>query len=282
MKKGHYGEYSGNAKHSRVTSGNMADTKRDDEAHMEYLKEDVKYDDKHGHSDIDMTADEKHISKLAGDLKYDEKHHGAGKGKGAADGTGHKHPHTQLASELKGDEAINDPMNKDIGYLKSLRSEAPTNPSDIKQAPSAVTQFFRGIQNDTSGPKNFLKNIATAASIVAPIPSLGKLKAVQNLTKAFSNTTKQYSKLAKTKQVPIIGKPGKTTTVPTSSTTKQVSYANPRISGRTGSKPVDFKGPNPANKTGAGGNSYPSKTPNFRTIQSAQLEYMKLNSKLFK
>ena len=50
-------------------------TRRDDEAHMQYLKEDVDYDNKHGHSDIDMTADEKHISKLAGDLKYDEKHY---------------------------------------------------------------------------------------------------------------------------------------------------------------------------------------------------------------
>ena len=42
---------------------------------MKYLKEDVDYDNAHGHSDINMTADEKHISKLAGDLKYDEKHH---------------------------------------------------------------------------------------------------------------------------------------------------------------------------------------------------------------
>ena len=75
MEKGHYGHYSGNARHSRVTSHNMDATKRDDEAHMEYLKEDVKYDNKHGHSDSSMTSDEKHISKLAGDLKYDEKHH---------------------------------------------------------------------------------------------------------------------------------------------------------------------------------------------------------------
>jgi hypothetical protein len=79
MEKGHYGHYSGNARHSRVTSHNMAATKRDDEAHMQYLKEDIKYDNKHGHSDIDMTADEKHISKLAGDLKYDEKQHGSAK-----------------------------------------------------------------------------------------------------------------------------------------------------------------------------------------------------------
>ena len=73
--KGHYGEYSGNAKWSKVTSSNMGATKRDDEAHMKYLKEDVDYDNKHGHSDESMTADEKHISKLAGDLKYDEKKH---------------------------------------------------------------------------------------------------------------------------------------------------------------------------------------------------------------
>ena len=55
----------------------MGATKKDDEAHMQYLKEDVDYDNKHGHSDESMTADEKHISKLAGDLKYDEKKHGS-------------------------------------------------------------------------------------------------------------------------------------------------------------------------------------------------------------
>jgi len=75
--KGYYGEYTGNAKWSKVTSSNMGATKRDDEAHMKYLKEDVDYDNKHGHSDEKMTADEKHISKLAGDLKYDEKKHGS-------------------------------------------------------------------------------------------------------------------------------------------------------------------------------------------------------------
>ena len=75
--KGHYGEYSGNAKWSKVTSSNMSDTKKDDEAHMDYLKQDIKYDNKHGHSDENMTADEKHISRLAGDLKYDEKNQGS-------------------------------------------------------------------------------------------------------------------------------------------------------------------------------------------------------------
>tara|TARA_R100001369_G_scaffold13238_3_gene27459 strand:+ start:2090 stop:2344 length:255 start_codon:yes stop_codon:yes gene_type:complete len=79
MHKGHYGEYTGNAKwsrdhaHTKVTKENYKATKKDDEAHMKYLKEDVDYDNKHGHSDSSMTADEKHISKLAGDLKYDNK-----------------------------------------------------------------------------------------------------------------------------------------------------------------------------------------------------------------
>jgi len=76
MEKGHYGEYTGNArccKDTKVTKSNYDATKRDDEAHMTYLKEDVKYDNKHGHSDENMTADEKHISRLAGDLKYDNK-----------------------------------------------------------------------------------------------------------------------------------------------------------------------------------------------------------------
>ncbi len=207
MEKGHYGEYSGNSRHSRVTSHNMAATKRDDEAHMEYLKEDVKYDNKHGHSDIDMTADEKHISKLAGDLKYDEKHHGAAQHHG----------------------------------------ENGPNYGDIKEAPSKITQFFRGVKYDTSGPKNFLKNIATVAGIVAPIPSLGKLNVVSNLTKAFSNAPKQYSTLAKGKQTKSIG--------------GFREFANRDLRDHFNkvpkSKPVDFKGPNPAHNIGAGGNSYP-------------------------
>tara|TARA_R110000765_G_scaffold172378_1_gene277262 strand:+ start:3307 stop:3543 length:237 start_codon:yes stop_codon:yes gene_type:complete len=77
MEKGHYGQYTGNARHSKVTDQNFDDTKRDDEKHMKYLKEDVLNDQKYGgsHKDENQTADEKHISKIAGDLKYDEKHH---------------------------------------------------------------------------------------------------------------------------------------------------------------------------------------------------------------
>ena len=81
--KGYYGQYSGNSKfskdhaHTRVTSGNYKATERYDAAHIDYLKRDIDYDNKHGHSDEKMTADEKHISKLAGDMKYDKEHHGS-------------------------------------------------------------------------------------------------------------------------------------------------------------------------------------------------------------
>ena len=77
MEKGFFGQYSGNARHSRtpVTKKNYRASVADDAAHIHYLKEDINYDAKHGHSDKNMTADEKHISKLAGDIKYDKKHH---------------------------------------------------------------------------------------------------------------------------------------------------------------------------------------------------------------
>ncbi len=77
MEKGFFGQYSGNARHSRtpVTKKNYRASVADDAAHIHYLKMDIDYDAKHGHSDKDMTADEKHISKLAGDMKYDKKHH---------------------------------------------------------------------------------------------------------------------------------------------------------------------------------------------------------------
>ncbi len=81
--KGHYGEYTGNAKWSKnhadtkVTKSNYKASERDDAAHIDYLKRDINYDNKHGHSDSSMTSDEKHISKLAGDMKYDKQHHGS-------------------------------------------------------------------------------------------------------------------------------------------------------------------------------------------------------------
>ena len=65
--------------------------------------------------------------------------------------------------------------------------------------------------------------------------------------KSFQNAPKQYNKLAKGKQKESIG--------------GFREFANPKLRDHFNkvpkSKPVDFKGPNPAHNTGAGGNSYP-------------------------
>lgn len=111
--KGHYGEYTGNAKWSKnhadtkVTKGNYKASERDDAAHIDYLKRDIDYDNKHGHSDESMTADEKHISKLAGDMKYDKEHHGSpAKAVKSAGRSGHpSHMQPGFASgKVSGDE----------------------------------------------------------------------------------------------------------------------------------------------------------------------------------
>ena len=105
--KGHYGEYTGNAKWSRnhadtkVTKSNYKASERDDAAHIDYLKRDIDYDNKHGHSDENMTADEKHISKLAGDMKYDKKHHSPAKKAADAGRSGHPR-HMQSGADNSG------------------------------------------------------------------------------------------------------------------------------------------------------------------------------------
>ena len=59
---------------TKITKGNVKSAIKDDKAHMDYLKQDVNYDQKKGgkNKDINQTADEKHISKLAGDVKADK------------------------------------------------------------------------------------------------------------------------------------------------------------------------------------------------------------------
>ena len=53
MEKGHYGQYTGNARccaghaHTKVTTGNYKATERDDAAHIVALEKDMKYDKKH-------------------------------------------------------------------------------------------------------------------------------------------------------------------------------------------------------------------------------------------
>ena len=112
--KGHYGEYTGNAKWSKnhadtkVTKSNYKASERDDAAHIDYLKRDINYDNKHNHSDESMTADEKHISKLAGDMKYDKEHHDSPAKKAASAGRSghpsHMQPGAKNAGKASGDE----------------------------------------------------------------------------------------------------------------------------------------------------------------------------------
>ena len=108
MEKGHYGHYTGNARHSmdhahtKVTSRNLRATEKDDAAHMDYLKRDINYDAKHGGSNKKMTDDEKHISRLAGDLKYDKSHHSAVAMYGKAHGSMAKMEHTGEGSPAMG------------------------------------------------------------------------------------------------------------------------------------------------------------------------------------
>ena len=113
--KGHWGEYTGNAKwsrdhaHTRVTSKNYDDAVKDDAAHIDYLKRDINYDAKHGHSDENMTADEKHISKLAGDMKYDKEHHSPASAL-------HRHTDKHIRREAKKTARKNEGDEQDIYY----------------------------------------------------------------------------------------------------------------------------------------------------------------------
>jgi len=250
-KKGHYGEYGGNSRHSRVTSHNMVATKRDDEAHMEYLKEDVKYDNKHGHSDIDMTADEKHISKLAGDLKYDEKHHGAGKTIEPSKKTDNQILEKDLATGLV-EGTVTRYTGKPSKAVSSFITGAQHHHGDIKESPGVLTQLTRRLKNDQTGGFAMARNLGTTMLALAPIPSLGKINAVKNIASAFGNTSRQYLRGKNMTKIP--------NPIPESTKTYnklQYPMGKDAFNKVPKSKPVDFKGPNPAHKIGAGGNSYP-------------------------
>tara|TARA_R100000742_G_C4278632_1_gene101714 strand:+ start:3613 stop:4035 length:423 start_codon:yes stop_codon:yes gene_type:complete len=95
-----------------------------------------------------------------------------------------------------------------------------------------------------------MESFGKALGVAASFFPLGRVvKSIQGGTKvgrALSNTPKQYMKPYKVdgklyghfdksgkltnKYVPVVGKPGTTVKVPKNSSTKQVSYANPRIS----------------------------------------------------
>ena len=94
--------------------------------------------------------------------------------------------------------------------------------------PNKKTKMVSLVKRDKSGKP--IPEVRGGAGLFGYIGGPGKfLKAGKKLFKAFTNAPKQYMKGA-SKNVPIVGKPGKTVKVPKSSKTKQVSYVNPRIS----------------------------------------------------
>ena len=172
------------------------------------------------------------------------------------------------------------------------------NKADIKQAPNKITQFIRKVKNTPTGAPGaigFAKTIGTVAGILAPVPSIGKIKGVQKIAKAFSgpsnnikSSAKQLSTVIKhNANIGTFGQAVRTAsifgidgfrTLPTlkplskqalkkisnnmpksTSQNLQEAFSYPReaLGAFPKSKPVNFKGPNPANKIGAGGNSYP-------------------------
>jgi len=64
--------------HTHITKSNVKAAIRDDKAHMDYLKRDIKDDQKFHAADKDarQTRDEQHITNLAQDVKHDEKKEG--------------------------------------------------------------------------------------------------------------------------------------------------------------------------------------------------------------
>lgn len=152
--KGHYGQYTGNAKWSRnhadtkVTKENYKASERDDAAHIDYLKRDVDYDNKHGHSDENMTADEKHISKLAGDMKYDKEHHGSPAKKAASSGRSGHPRHMQSGADNSGNPNAASP---DEYWRKHQQSRHHRSaPKETEEAPSRKASPLNGFNNYTS------------------------------------------------------------------------------------------------------------------------------------
>jgi len=177
-------------------------------------------------------------------------------------------------------------------YSKKNPPQSPMNQGDIKQAPSKLTQAYRRFKNDESGPYNMARNLATAAVALAPLP-IGKINAVKKVGKAINNIVKSKKTIpggGGTYGKPnasnlkgtgpsrggnfneIIGPLGKglnksnsrTTSIPnpipaSTKTYNKLQYpmGKKAFSRTPKSKPVDYMGPNPAHKTGAGGNSYP-------------------------
>ena len=183
MEKGHFGQYTGNARHSRtpVTKSNYRASVADDAAHIHYLKEDINYDAKHGRSDENMTADEKHISKLAGDMKYDKKHHS---------------PFKQMDERSGGNRSITEGI--ELG-------EATASLSDMYKRDAKLTvPDFPHFTTTSSG----YTQVGRTSESIEPFPSavyIGKGTSVPGVGRTFSEKDisagrKKYEKLKARKE----------------------------------------------------------------------------------
>ena len=184
--KGHWGEYTGNAKwsrdhaHTRVTSKNYDDAVKDDAAHIDYLKRDIIYDAHHGHSDEKMTADEKHISKLAGDMKYDKKHHSPATHPAGSSGRKkpHEHPHEkgQKLVYTDGISMYESPTDFNPGLVAAAKDESNDMNDKFRQKVLAA------------GPGNNSKGM--------PFLGIGKKKSMPDFDYEDPNykETRQYKK----------------------------------------------------------------------------------------
>jgi hypothetical protein len=108
----------------------------------------------------------------------------------------------------------------------------------LNQTRHDILSEDRNIQNDSernTTRKGMVESFGKALGVAASIFPLGRVvRGIQGSTKvgrALSNTPKQLFNASKTtKNVPVVGRPNTTVKVPKNSSTKQVSYANPRIS----------------------------------------------------
>ena len=198
MEKGHYGHYTGNARHSmdhahtKVTSRNLRATEKDDAAHMDYLKRDINYDAKHGGSDKKMTDDEKHISRLAGDLKYDKSHHSAiamhGKAHGSMAKMGYKgegSPAMGYASDAqrkavhasKADAAAK--MNYDsamkMNYDSAMKMGHESPVKKYSEAPLKNLKTKKGLVSSKEGSSNYMSAELKDMPLTKTATSMGRV-----------------------------------------------------------------------------------------------------------
>ena len=119
--------------------------------------------------------------------------------------------------------------NDTLGNFSNKDTKTISNSTQSKMSRNEIKNFIQS----QAPKKTEVVGSSGGLSVIGGLVS-GGIKAASKLYSAFSNASKQYAKRGAsktiTKQVPIVGKPGKTTSVPKTSTTQQVSYANPRMS----------------------------------------------------